>query len=146
MRSRLSRLRPHQWLVLAEAVVLLPLVRISLSRRGFARTADELARRSKGPVRPYGPDAVDRVVEAVTVAAARPLVGSTCLPRALVAWFLLRRRGVDADLRIGAASPTELELAAHAWVDVYGRPVREAVDVATRFPVLPLALPKLEDQ
>lgn len=126
--------------------MLLPVVKLALGRRGFLPTAHALAARSTGPVRPYGPDDVDRVVAAVVLAAGRPVARSTCLPRALVAWFLLRRRGVDAALRIGAAPGGDATLAAHAWVEVYGRVVNEQVDVAERFGDLGVLLPSLEDR
>lgn len=51
-------------------------------------------------------------------AAARHLILKTnCLDRALTLWWLLRRRGVAADLRIGARKEGG-RFEAHAWVEV----------------------------
>jgi hypothetical protein len=43
-----------------------------------------------------------------------------CLPRALAALILLRRRGVPAELRIGVARDEGGALKAHAWVESEG--------------------------
>lgn len=49
---------------------------------------------------------------------------NTCLFRSAVACDLLRRRGFPARLRIGVASDGErgAGIAAHAWVEIDGRP------------------------
>jgi hypothetical protein len=53
-------------------------------------------------------------------AAARNLFFSTnCLEQSLVLWWLLRRRGIAADLRIGARKD-EQRFEAHAWVEFCG--------------------------
>jgi hypothetical protein len=53
-------------------------------------------------------------------AAARNLFFSTnCLEQSLVLWWLLRRRGIAADLRIGARKG-EQRFEAHAWVEFRG--------------------------
>lgn len=43
-----------------------------------------------------------------------------CLPRALAALVLLRRRGVPAELRIGVGRDADGALKAHAWVESEG--------------------------
>jgi hypothetical protein len=57
-------------------------------------------------------------------------------------WFLLRRKGIDADLVIGAAS-SEGSLAAHAWVEVDGVPVNDSPDVSDRFGSFGIGFPRL---
>ena len=59
-----------------------------------------------------------------------PTNGS-CLRQSLVVWWLLRRKGMPAELRIGVQ--TGGGFAAHAWVEVDGHPVNDAPDVAERF-------------
>jgi hypothetical protein len=56
----------------------------------------------------------------------------TCLPRSLVLWFLLRRQGVPAELRIGVQK-SEHQLKAHAWVEVDHRVVNDTPDIATEY-------------
>lgn len=57
---------------------------------------------------------------------------STCLSRSLLLCWLLRRRGVDTDLRIGVRIEGD-QLKAHAWVEYQGVPINDAVDIGARF-------------
>ena len=59
-----------------------------------------------------------------------PTNGS-CLRQSLLVWWLLRRKGMPAELRIGVR--TQEGFTAHAWVEVDGQPVNDAPDVAERF-------------
>jgi hypothetical protein len=59
-----------------------------------------------------------------------PTNGS-CLRQSLLVSWLLRRRGIASDLRIGVQKQDAF--AAHAWVEVGGRPVNDTPDVAERF-------------
>ncbi|MDE3108598.1 MAG: lasso peptide biosynthesis B2 protein, partial [Acidobacteriota bacterium] len=53
-------------------------------------------------------------------AAARHLpLKLTCLDRALTLWWLLRKRGIAAELRIGGRKKSG-EFEAHAWVELGG--------------------------
>jgi Transglutaminase-like superfamily len=59
-----------------------------------------------------------QVIARMAAAAARNLFFSTnCLEQSLVLWWLLRRRGIVAELRIGARKEFE-RFEAHAWVEV----------------------------
>jgi hypothetical protein len=77
--------------------------------------------------------------------AGRQIVGARCLGRSLVLWFLLRRRGIDAELVIGAEAPRNGSLPAHAWVEVSGEPVNDAPDVRARYGSFELELPRLSE-
>lgn len=68
------------------------------------------------------PGEADRVGWAVA-SAARFVPGATCLPQALAAEFLLRRRGHPAGLRLGVAKDERGHVEAHAWVESYGHVV-----------------------
>jgi len=78
------------------------------------------------------------------VVAGRRLVGAPCLARSLVVWFLLRRRGIDAVLVIGAADPGDGVLPAHAWVEVDGEPVNDDAGVRVRYGSFGVYLPRLQ--
>lgn len=53
---------------------------------------------------------------AIEAVAARPLMHALCLPRALAAHAMLRRRGIASQLCLGVARQNG-SLAAHAWVE-----------------------------
>ena len=55
-----------------------------------------------------------------------------CLPRSLLLGWLLRRRGVATQLRIGV-NLNEGSLAAHAWVEYAGIPINDQPDVGAQF-------------
>ncbi|MFZ3216980.1 MAG: lasso peptide biosynthesis B2 protein [Candidatus Acidiferrales bacterium] len=58
------------------------------------------------------------VIARLCAAAARNFFCATnCLEQSLVLWWLLRRRGIAAELRIGARKEQE-RFEAHAWVEV----------------------------
>ena len=50
-------------------------------------------------------------------AARNVFFGTNCLEQSLVLWWLLRRRGISAELRIGARKEFE-RFEAHAWVEL----------------------------
>ena len=59
-------------------------------------------------------------------AAARNLFFRTnCLEQSLVLWWLLRRRGIDAALRIGARKESD-RFEAHAWVELDSQVLNDA--------------------
>jgi Transglutaminase-like superfamily len=58
------------------------------------------------------------LIARMAAASARNLFISTnCLEQSLVLWWLLRRRGISAELRIGARKELE-RFEAHAWVEL----------------------------
>jgi len=120
-----------------EAVLLLPLVELSLRRSGYERTCRRLARFVRRQGQWDGPahDVVPASVRMVALSASRAPVTAKCLGRSLTLWALLGRRGVASEVVIGVRPGGE-PLDAHAWVEVDGRPVnetQETVDSYARF-------------
>ena len=71
-----------------------------------------------------------RVLMATTLYPGR----SQCLEQSVTSFILLRRRGIDVQLRLGVQP---YPFAAHAWLDYRGVPVTESAEVVSRFAVLP---------
>jgi hypothetical protein len=68
-----------------------------------------------------GPDVAQSTSWAIDRAARALPVRLVCLPRALAAWQMLRRRGIEARMHFGASrNAGEESLNSHAWVDAYG--------------------------
>jgi Transglutaminase-like superfamily len=64
--------------------------------------------------------AIARDVARILEATSRHLIfRASCLEQSLVLWWLLARRGIPADLRIGARKEAE-RFEAHAWVESGG--------------------------
>jgi len=74
-----------------------------------------------------------RVVTRLEESVARHLFfGSNCLERSLVLWWLLRVRGISAELRIGARKEAD-RFEAHAWVELGGEVLSSGSDAHLHF-------------
>ena len=63
------------------------------------------------------------------------LIPMTCLVKSLVLQKMLSERNVPAQVKIGAQK-IQGTIYAHAWVEVNGKPIGEADDIAQKFNVL----------
>lgn len=87
-----------------------------------------------------------RTIARMEAAAARHLpIKSNCLEQSLVLWWLLRRRRIPADIRIGVRKDGE-GFEAHAWVEAYGAVLSESGHEHIHFVPLESAIPSLEAQ
>src|SRR6266446_3252198 len=131
MWARLRRFsalpRPAKGLFL-RAVVLLPLLTVSLRVRGFAATQRFLQKfitpkKNNSPVTAVGSCAA--LTSRMVLAAARNSpIPSTCLERSLALWWLLACQGIATQFRIGVRKEGE-KFAAHAWVERDGAAIGE---------------------
>lgn len=107
------------------ASVLLPLAGLCLHVLGLRRTLRLFASERKRPSRPPAREAAERLARAVERAGRDfSVYPADCLVRSLVLVRLLRRRGLCADLRLGARTLTGV-FEAHAWVEHAGQPLGE---------------------
>jgi Transglutaminase-like superfamily len=131
MWARLRRFsalpRPAKALFL-RAVVLLPLLTVSLRVRGFGATQRLLQNLITPPKNCLPVRAVESraaLTSHMVLAAARnSLIPSTCLERSLSLWWLLARQGIATQFRIGVRKDGE-KFAAHAWVERDGVAIGE---------------------
>jgi hypothetical protein len=114
--------RPAQELFL-RAMVLLPLVAVSLRWRGFRATQAALQRfLSKSNPEPNAAFANKHAAvtaQMVNAADRHGFVHPSCLAKSLTLWWLLRRQGIPSHLRIGIRKEKE-KFEAHAWVECDG--------------------------
>lgn len=123
------------------------LARVSLGLRlfGYRRCLHRLDRRSRASIRgpdpggpePAAPEALALAASyarMVRIAAGNLPFRAACLERSVALWWLLRRRRIPAELKIGVRkSPSDQELDAHAWVELGGRPIDDRDDVHQRY-------------
>lgn len=126
MRGRWARYRaldPGERRLFHEALRALLAARLRLAAGSF-RSALAWSRRSRG-ARPaeVEPERLGPAVGRAVRRAAVVLPGSKCLPQALAGAVLLRRRGREPELRLGAATGADGRLSAHAWLELEGRVV-----------------------
>jgi hypothetical protein len=131
MWERLRRFRalgrPAQEVFL-RALVLLPLVALSLRWRGFGATQAAL-QRFLSKANPELDAALASRVAGMTAhmvngADRHGLVHPSCLAKSLTLWWLLGRQGISSRLRIGIRKEKE-KLKAHAWVERDGVALNE---------------------
>lgn len=142
------------------AVALLPVISISLKVRGFRATQNSLlgytnqlqsgsqADADVVAARPLSESDCCRITTCMVNAAARNVWRrATCLEKSLAIWSLLRRRGVAAQLRIGARNIGG-KFEAHAWVEHEGVAINEPENLhrhyATFDTAFPVATPEVE--
>lgn len=121
--------------MLAQAFLTMPLIALGLVWPGFRRLHAWLARWPRLAIGELStgqwPTALV-TARLVRIAARYNPIRLTCLPRSLALWWLLRRQGLDTDLRIGV-TPKKGGLEAHAWVEFQGVPLDNQDDVRERF-------------
>lgn len=130
---------------LLEAVLRLALARLSLNFVPFSVLASRLGAWTRpdldSSVAPLLPvqqqDVVRKIGWAVTRAARYVPFRAVCLPQAIVAKAMLRRRGIASVMHFGVAKTPE-KLDAHAWLDagrieVTGYPVEASFIEVARF-------------
>jgi transglutaminase superfamily protein len=101
---------------LREAAVNLFLARIAVRVIPAAKVF-AWANRPPRRIRRFATDEIGWVLWAIDTAAAKSRSETLCLPRALAAHSMLRRRGITSRVCLGVARE-QGDLAAHAWVEV----------------------------
>jgi hypothetical protein len=101
---------------LREAAVMLVLARLAVRVIPPARVF-AWANRPPRRTHRFAVDDVSWVSWAVENVGARPWMNAPCLPRALAAHAMLRRRGIASRLCLGVAREGGA-LAAHAWLEI----------------------------
>ena len=112
------------------ALILIPFPRLAGWLGTFVPPSDPRAARSHGRRLAGAGKACQEIGWAVTRSARWVPFRAVCLPQAMAAQFMLRRRGVTSIMRFGAGKGTDKPLDAHAWLDAAG------VEV-TGYPVAP---------
>ncbi|MCP9888686.1 lasso peptide biosynthesis B2 protein [Cyanobium sp. ATX 6A2] len=123
--------------VVLGSVLLLPVfwVRVKLLGRWELSCRNGAAIDAASAGSPASLEALRHLGKLVNAAAHTLLPPDNCLTRSLVLQWLLNRRGVPTDLRLGVQLING-QLQAHAWIESHGHPLNDGADVAERF--LPL--------
>jgi hypothetical protein len=128
--ARWRRLSGLQRQVVRRACLGLLLTAIGLRLLGLRRWQETLRRWPWSP--PLAANDCHDLARLVRAAARRLHGEHSCLPQALVLWWLLRGGGFAADLRIGVRKRAG-QLEAHAWVEQQGKALDDRDDVPTGF-------------
>jgi len=127
---RFAQVGHHRRALTAEAVAWLLLARLalifipfpSLARRfgTFVPPTDKRALQARDWTSPEHAQLAEEVGWAVTRSARYVPFRAVCLPQAMAARIMLKRRGVASVLHFGAGRGQDKPLDAHAWLDAAG--------------------------
>jgi hypothetical protein len=122
----------QDWQDLALAWVMLLLVDIGLRTMPFLRLQRLLERTSQGcSLEQYQVDVV-RLEHLVGISARNNLYQMTCLRQALALQWMLAKRGVEVELKIGVRKWDD-RLEAHSWLEWQEIPIGQTGLVMRRF-------------
>ena len=120
-RRRLLLVEASVWLLLARlALVLIPFPWLARHLGAFVAPAEARAAQARWPRSPDLAACAEDVGWAVTRAARHVPFKAVCLPQAIAARIMLKRRRVESVMHFGAAKGEDKPLDAHAWLDAAG--------------------------
>jgi len=108
------------WLLIARlALVFLPFPRLARGLGDLAPPADPRVAAAGAATTPRAAELAREVSWAVTRGAVHAPFRAVCLPRAMAARIMLKRRGVASAMHFGATVGAR-EIDGHAWLDAAG--------------------------
>lgn len=141
-------LSARERILLSQSLALLPLAALALrvmGLRNYQRLMDRFSRGGKPHFDEDGRKLRDQVRKTARLVEAAGRYGpyrAKCLPESLTLWWLLRRQGIESQIRFGARKNAQ-RMEAHAWVEFEGTPLNDSTDVSERFkPFEPAVLPE----
>jgi len=102
------------------ALIFIPFPRLARHLGSFVPPADARAAQAAIETAPDQARLAEDIGWAVTRAARYVPFKAVCLPQAMAARVMLKRRGVQSVMHFGAAKGTDKPLDAHAWLDAAG--------------------------
>lgn len=139
---RFSALERRARGIFLRAAALLPLITLSLRLRGFRKTQAFLQRflsTYSNEADSSSADRTDLTVRMVRAAVRHSAGHPTCLEESLALWWLLGRRGIVTELRIGVRKHDE-KFEAHAWVERAGTALNEPESLHEHYAAFDAAL------
>lgn len=124
------------WLILAEAWWLLLFFYLAIRRMSFERLLNpSLPISEKAPNSSHALIIAQRLQRLIGFASRLHPMPMTCLVKSLTLQKMLSGQNISAQVKIGAQK-IQAVMAAHAWVEIDGKPIGEADDVSQKFHVL----------
>jgi hypothetical protein len=140
--SRLIALAPSSRRTVIATLLALPLISLGLRLFGPARVRNVFARNGDSVSQAADTHAARQLGHLVNAVAERSPIQASCLARSVWLEWLLHRRGIASQLRIGVRF-ADGELDAHAWIECEGTPVNDRADIGEAFTPFAGAVPPL---
>ena len=135
LNTKLSKFNALSWperRTLLAAMAWLPLFCFGLHILGLRRFQDWLQHDRPSVETTLSQDEIVRIATLVNIAARLAFIPATCLTRSLLLRWMLQRRGIASQLRIGVRM-NKGNLDAHAWVEYAGLPINDRPNVGEQF-------------
>ena len=136
---QITELSSSELRILFVALFLLPLTALSLRTKGFRWTQSFLNRflpekTCANVLHNLQLEEAQSIAKIVLVAANHGPYRANCLKKSLVTRWLLNRKGIETDLKIGV-NKDDGKFNAHAWVEFQGMVLNDTADIDERFSV-----------
>ena len=141
---RFSALDREARAVFVRAGLLLPVLSLSLRIRGFRQTQAALQKFLPTTTTLPSRNLCNMTVRMVRAAARYGFTPANCLEQSLALWFLLGRKGIASELRIGTRNAAG-EFEAHAWVECDGEALNESREVHQHYAAFDRALSSVSE-
>lgn len=139
---------PAERSLLLQSLLLFSLVSLSLQLWGLRRTQQLLSflsRREKTAPLKADNCSQESIARLVAIASRNSFPRGNCLRRSLVLWYLLRRQGIESDLRFGVRREGG-DFQAHAWVEREGLVLNDSQDVSLHYAPFARPIPVVSKQ
>ncbi len=133
--QKLQDLSGAEKFLLAQALLVLPINVLGLQVLGFRRWQAVLERLiATVPQRTDAAaiNAAQSIARVIGIAAAHGIYRAVCLPRSMTLWWMLGRRGIASELRIGVRKEAGT-FTAHAWLECQGIVLNDSAEIGTDF-------------
>ncbi len=76
---------------------------------------------------------IHNIAKIIGIASRHNIYKANCLKQALLLWFVLGRKSIYSEIKIGIKKDTECQFGAHAWVECNGEPLIDSQDTIENF-------------
>lgn len=131
----------YEWWVMFTAMLLLPVVALSLRTVGFNKTRAIMghfipAESSLEHIDEAKIEKANVIARMVSIAARYGPYRTNCLKQSLVLWWLLARQDISSEIRFGVQKTPGESFGAHAWVECDGESFSNFQEYKQQFSVL----------
>lgn len=146
---RFSALERTAQTLFLRALVMLPLVGLSLKLRGFEATRSSLRKMISSAAPTTNGNSLNKQIaltaHMVNAADRYGFAHPSCLVKSLTLWWLLGRQGIPSELRVGVRKEGG-QFEAHAWVEREGMALNEPEEEHHHYAAFDAALASLSEK
>lgn len=144
VKKRIKQLRAlslQEWWLMLTAMMLLPVVALSLRIAGFNKTRDFMSHLFSAPSSQRSLDEIkiekaNITARMISIAARVGPYRANCLKQSLLLWWWFARQGISSEIKFGVPKTPGESFGAHAWVECDGASLSDSQRYYQQFSVL----------